>query len=411
MTSSRVDGSDKGLNRESEATRTRRGSRESPATTNDESFRLRRRDLLGMVSTGATGLALGAAASGGAAGQSDPEPEPDATLTVDNVSANAWEVTSVDGSGVTAETGVENPELSLRVGNRYAVRNDGGQYHPLAFRDANGNPLLSQSSQGSVEADDDVRWTDEDGVVSFTLTPDLAAAMAEYVCTLHSSMAAPVAVEPRETSLDVTATTTPTATAGEPITVTVSVERVTRVAPVNASVDLTVGTPDGEPAYSATIPIREFSGSDVQVTFPDDASDATTETGPQAAVTENGITIDTEMSRDYVVAVDAHADNAERASAEASLSVIAEADRSTSNETDANASSDADDGTVNSSNETTEGDPMAEDDTSAAEDTTENTDQRDGATSGNAPGFGIGSALAALGGVLYAVRRRPPKGE
>jgi PGF-CTERM protein len=389
---------------ETEASRARRESPERSATSRRDRSRPHRRTLLRAVATGATALTAVGGVSGTAAGQSDSAAEPDATLTLDNVFANAWEVTSVDGEGATPDVGAENPEIELRVGGRYAVRNTAGENHPLAFRDADGRPLLSQSGRGSFEADDAVGWTDEDGTVSFTLTPDLAAAMAEYVCTLHSSMAAPVAVEPREATIGVTAAATPaTAAAGEPIAVTVSVERTTSVEPVNAGVDIAIATAEGDLVYSSTASIGEFSGSAVQVTFPADASDGATETGVRASVTEDGIAIDAETTREYEITVDAYADNAERVSAEASLSVVVDEESSPTDGTSGNAS-DGGDG-ENASNETGDSDAPDEGEASGAEGAANETDRSDGETSEDVPGFGVGGTLAAFAGVAYAARR------
>jgi PGF-CTERM protein len=405
MDEPQTDGSAGEATAETEAPRAPRESPERPATSCRGRSRPHRRTLLKAVATGATALTAAAGASGTAAGQSGSAGEPDATLTLDNVFANAWEVTSVDGEGATADVGAENPEIGLRVGGRYAVRNTAGENHPLAFRDADGRPLLSQSGRGSFESDDAVGWTDEDGTVSFTLTPDLAAAMAEYVCTLHSSMAAPVAVEPREATIGVTAAATPaTAAAGEPIAVTVSVERTTSVEPVNAGVDIAVATAEGDPVYSSTASIGEFSGSAVQVTFPADASDGATETGVRTSVTEDGIAIDAETTREYEITVDAYADNAERVSAEASLSVVVDEESAAANGTSGNASVGGNG--ENASNETSDGDaPAEEEEASGAEGTANDTDRSDGETSEDVPGFGVGSTLAALAGVAYAARR------
>ena len=404
MDEPRTDGSAGETTAETEAPRAPRESPERPATSRRDRSRPHRRTLLRAVATGATALTAAAGASGTAAGQSGSAGDPDATLTLDNVFANAWEVTSVDGEGATADVGAENPEIGLRVGGRYAVRNTAEENHPLAFRDADGRPLLSQSGRGSFESDDAVGWTDEDGTVSFTLTPDLAAAMAEYVCTLHSSMAAPVAVEPREATIGVTAAATPaTAAAGEPIAVTVSVERTTSVEPVNAGVDIAVATAEGDPVYSSTASIGEFSGSAVQVTFPADASDGATETGVRTSVTEDGIAIDAETTREYEITVDAYADNAERVSAEASLSVVVDEESAAANGTSGNASVGGNG--ENASNETSDGDAPTEEEASGAEGTANDTDRSDGETSEDVPGFGVGSTLAALAGVAYAARR------
>ena len=108
-------------------------------------------------------------------------------LTLDNVGASAWEVTD-DESGEVAPTGEENPTLTLSVGTRYVVENAGWSSHPLAFRAADDSPLLSQSADGSFEADGDVNWVDDDEQVAFTVTEGLAAELDYYICTVHGSM-------------------------------------------------------------------------------------------------------------------------------------------------------------------------------------------------------------------------------
>ena len=111
---------------------------------------------------------------------------PEVSVSIDNVGVSAWEVTDAD-AGV-APLDRENPTLRLRVGTRYTVENGGWSSHPLAVRDADGNPLLTQSDGGAFADDPAVGWTDDGVEVAFTVTEDLAAAAADYVCTVHPSM-------------------------------------------------------------------------------------------------------------------------------------------------------------------------------------------------------------------------------
>ena len=117
---------------------------------------------------------------------------PEVSVSIDNVGVSAWEVTDAD-AGV-APLNRENPTLRLRVGTRYTVENGGWSSHPLAVRDADGNPLLTQSDGGAFADDPAVGWTDDGATVAFTVTEDLAAAAANYVCTVHPSMEG--AIEP-----------------------------------------------------------------------------------------------------------------------------------------------------------------------------------------------------------------------
>jgi len=116
------------------------------------------------------------------------------TVTIDNVGASAWEVTGIDGDDSLAETGTENPELTLQQGVRYTFENNGWSTHPLAFRSADGGALLSQDVDGSFEDDADVDWVDDGDTVSFTVTSDLAAELDTYICTVHPSMEGSIAV-------------------------------------------------------------------------------------------------------------------------------------------------------------------------------------------------------------------------
>ncbi|WP_022835984.1 fasciclin domain-containing protein [Salisaeta longa] len=113
----------------------------------------------------------------------------DVTVTLDNVGASAWEVTSVDGAtGVSS--GGENPTLTLTVGTRYRFVNNGGGAHPLGFQNSAAEYLLSQADgqTGSLEGDPDINYQEDGEGVTFTYTQALADAVATYRCTVHGSM-------------------------------------------------------------------------------------------------------------------------------------------------------------------------------------------------------------------------------
>lgn len=146
---------------------------------------LRRRRLLIGIGTGlvaATSMGIGQAA-----GQSG-----DVTVSMDNVSITAWEVTDVAGGEDVAPTGESNPTLTLTIGTRYVFENGGWSFHALAFRDANDDPLLTQDGTGWFEDDTAVDWVDEGETLAFTLTEELANELDDYVCTVHTSMNGPV---------------------------------------------------------------------------------------------------------------------------------------------------------------------------------------------------------------------------
>lgn len=108
-------------------------------------------------------------------------------VVINNVGFQAWEVIE-DESGSVASTNENNPTLSLEVGQRYAVENRGWSAHPFAIRAADDTPLLSQSVDGRLEADDAVNWTDDGETFALTYTEDVAAAADYYICTVYSGM-------------------------------------------------------------------------------------------------------------------------------------------------------------------------------------------------------------------------------
>ena len=108
---------------------------------------------------------------------------------MDNVGASAWEVTNVDGASGVAETGTDNPSLTLTVGTRYRFVNNGGSAaHPLGFQNGDAEYLLNQNGDGSLEGDEGINYAEDDEGVTFTYTQALADAVATYRCTVHGSM-------------------------------------------------------------------------------------------------------------------------------------------------------------------------------------------------------------------------------
>jgi len=146
-------------------------------TTSVQSPR-RRRVLAGIgAGAGAAALGVGTAAADGH----------DVTVTLNNVGASAWEVTDVQGGDV-GPTGVDNPTLTLVEGVRYRFVNNGWSAHPFELRDADTDPLLSQSADGSFEGDSETNWVDDGTELAFTVTSELADELDSYICTVHSSM-------------------------------------------------------------------------------------------------------------------------------------------------------------------------------------------------------------------------------
>ncbi|WP_245846225.1 fasciclin domain-containing protein [Longibacter salinarum] len=112
---------------------------------------------------------------------------PDVTVTLTNVGASAWEVANVEGATGVAASG-ENPTLTLTVGTRYRIENNGGSAHPLGFQNANSDYLLNQGGSGSLEGDSDINYVEDSQGITFTYTQTLADAVATYRCTIHASM-------------------------------------------------------------------------------------------------------------------------------------------------------------------------------------------------------------------------------
>ena len=100
-----------------------------------------------------------------------------------DVDDDAWVVTRVRGTPDVAQIDEPNPALTLPEGQRYTFDNRARRQHPIEFRDAEGNPLLSQDpdTDGAFEDDEIVDWTTRGNRVEFTLTLALAAALDHYV--------------------------------------------------------------------------------------------------------------------------------------------------------------------------------------------------------------------------------------
>jgi hypothetical protein len=114
--------------------------------------------------------------------------EADEVITLRNVRASAWDVVKVSNPSI-GSTG-RNADLTLRVGTRYRfdVSEVNSTVHPLELRDANGDPLLSQTRTGKLAGQADVAAEITPEYVEFTLTDDMAAEVAVYRCLPHPAM-------------------------------------------------------------------------------------------------------------------------------------------------------------------------------------------------------------------------------
>lgn len=128
---------------------------------------------------------IGANAGGGSSSGAD------VTITVNNVGNSAWEVTGVSGASGVAGSG-ENPALTLEVGTRYRIDNDGERgAHPFAVETGtDGDYLLRQESgqSGSLEDNADIDYEEDAEGITFTYTQTLADQASAYQCTFHTSM-------------------------------------------------------------------------------------------------------------------------------------------------------------------------------------------------------------------------------
>jgi len=80
--------------------------------------------------------------------------------------------------------------IRFSVGDRVEIINPETFLHPFALYGDNNTVLLSQASNsvGSFEDDVDVNWTNVNGIMTFTVTQELADVLTRYLCTSHRVM-------------------------------------------------------------------------------------------------------------------------------------------------------------------------------------------------------------------------------
>jgi transforming growth factor-beta-induced protein len=119
----------------------------------------------------------------------DPPPSADVVeMTVENSGASAYFVSEIIGGENVTPLNTDNSTWTLTEGTRYELTITGASSHPFELRNATGEALLSQSSEGSFEADPDVDFVTDGTQFDFTLTTELAAEINDYICTIHSGM-------------------------------------------------------------------------------------------------------------------------------------------------------------------------------------------------------------------------------
>lgn len=112
------------------------------------------------------------------------------TVILENNGAQSYTVASIDGDGISAETGSANPTITLTVGGRYTFVNQAGaSSHPLDFRNGDRQKLFGQSNPaGQLDNDTDVDVVENGDSITFTLTESLAEALTQYICSFHPGM-------------------------------------------------------------------------------------------------------------------------------------------------------------------------------------------------------------------------------
>lgn len=112
-----------------------------------------------------------------------------AIVTLQNSGSQSYIISSIDGDGVTAEIGTDNPDMIIEIGRRYTFQNEAGaSSHPLEFRNADRNVLFGQRGTGLFGDNPDVNVVLSGDAVTFTLTAELATVLADYVCSFHPGM-------------------------------------------------------------------------------------------------------------------------------------------------------------------------------------------------------------------------------
>jgi len=121
--------------------------------------------------------------------------DPLVQMTVDNDGAQAYFVSNIIGNENVTPLNTNNSPWTLTEGTRYKLTITGANSHPFELRNGNGDALLSQSNEGSFEGDSAVNFQTEGQQFDFTVTPELAAELNQYFCTIHSGMNGTVSVQ------------------------------------------------------------------------------------------------------------------------------------------------------------------------------------------------------------------------
>jgi|AntRauMFilla1563_2_1112583.scaffolds.fasta_scaffold00174_12 transforming growth factor-beta-induced protein len=126
----------------------------------------------------------------------DPPPSANSVeMTVGNNGVSSYFVSNITGNETVTPLNEANSSWILTEGTRYKLTITGANSHPFELRNSNGDALLSQSNEGSFEADTAVDFQTDGQQFDFTVTPELAAELNKYFCTIHSGMNGMVSVQ------------------------------------------------------------------------------------------------------------------------------------------------------------------------------------------------------------------------
>ncbi len=116
-------------------------------------------------------------------------------MTVENSGASAYFVSEIVGNEQVTPLNENNSTWNLTIGTRYELNVTGASVHPFALRNAAGDLLITQNgASATFQGDANVNVVVDGNMISFTLTPDLANEVDNYVCTVHGSMSGSITV-------------------------------------------------------------------------------------------------------------------------------------------------------------------------------------------------------------------------
>jgi uncharacterized surface protein with fasciclin (FAS1) repeats len=126
----------------------------------------------------------------------DPPPSANSVeMTIGNNGLSSYFVSEIIGDENVTPLDVANSSWVLTEGTRYKLTILGADSHPFELRNSSGDALLSQSNEGSFEADTAVDFQTDGQQFDFTVTSELAVELNKYFCAIHSGMNGMVSVQ------------------------------------------------------------------------------------------------------------------------------------------------------------------------------------------------------------------------